>query len=159
MTTQSGVSVAVCLVCCAMFAGPLDAAGLRTTFSEVTVDGLEPGTTYSMKETAHLPLEVVNTGDEPVDLIIELVMPGIEELKEGYEAIPDLSWIGVEVTKFQGIPPGGSAIADIMVTVPDEDQFRGRKFQAFIWTHSIGTRVGVGLKSKLLFSVAEKDES
>ncbi len=130
-----------------------EASGLRTTFSEVALQNLEIGRTYNTKEAAGLPLVIENTGDGSVDLAIEVIAPGAEELKGGYEPIPDISWIILEKKSFSGVEPGGKAETDVMITIPDNTSYHGKKYQVYIWTHSVGLSVGVGLKSKLLLSI------
>ena len=136
----------------------VEAAGLTTTFSEVKLENLQAGKTYSAKESAGLALVVVNTGEEAVDLKMELLLPQPSELKEGFAPIPDLSWIKLEKTEFKGIPPNKSAVSDVIISIPDDKQHQGKKYQVFIWSHTLGRRVGVGLKSKLLFTIITPEE-
>ncbi len=67
------------LVLGSIFNPALEAAGLSTGFSEVTLENLEIGKTYSTKEVAKLPLIVVNTGKEPVDVKMEILF-GLSKL-------------------------------------------------------------------------------
>lgn len=134
------------------------AAGLSTGFSEVSLENLETGKSYSTKDKASLPLVVVNTGKEPVDLKVELLFPEESELKTGYEPVPDLNWISLEKYEFSDIEPGEAATTDVLISIPDDERFRGKKYQLFLWTHTIGRSIGVGLKSKLLMSIREVAE-
>ena len=136
----------------------LEAAGLSTGFSEVKIENLEIGRSYSTKETAGLPLVVVNTGDEPVDLKVELLSPQESELREGFEPIPDLSWISLEKEDFNNIKPNEAATSDVVISIPDDEQYIGKKYQVFIWSHTTGRKIGVGLKSKLLLSIKDAKE-
>jgi len=147
----------ILLVMMAVLSPNLWAKGLSTGFSEVTLEELETGRTYSTKEIAGLPLVVVNTGEEPVDLKVELLMPDASELKEGYEPIPDLGWVRLEQTEFSGIQSKEAAETDVVIDVPNDDIYRGKKYQVYIWSHTTGTAIGVGLKSKLLFSIKQYD--
>lgn len=131
------------------------AAGLSTTFSEVTLEGLETGKDYSTSHVADLPLAVINTGDEATDLKMEILMPEVSELKEGYEPIPDISWIRLEQLEFKGVKPKEAATTDVKISIPGDQQYKGKRYQVFIWTHSTGTAIAVGLKSKLLFTIKE----
>jgi hypothetical protein len=131
------------------------ATGLSTTFSEVSLEDLETGKSYSTREVASLPLEVVNTSDEPVDLKIELLMPETSELKEGYAPIPDLGWVSLAQLNFSNIQPRASAETDVVITIPADAQYKGKKYQVFIWSHTVGRKIGVGLKSKLLITIKE----
>lgn len=111
---------------------------------------------FSTKEVANLPLIVVNTGKEPIDLKVELLIPGPSELKSGFEPIPDLDWIKLEGTDFKGIKPNESATTDVIISIPNEEKFLGKRYQIFIWSHTSGERIGVGLKTnKLLFTIKE----
>ena len=129
------------------------AAGLSTAFSEVTLENLEIGRSYSTKESANLPLEIVNTGKQEIDLKIEVLPPQPAELKEGFEPIPDTSWIKLDKADFKKIKPNGTAVTNVFVLVPNEKQYRGKKYQVFIWSHTVGQSIGIGLKSKLLFAI------
>lgn len=134
-----------------------EAGGLSTTFSEVTLEDLETGKTYSTKETANMPLEVANTGKEPVNLKVELIMPQAEELKKGFEPIPDLSWVKLEKTEFNNIKPNEKAVTDVVFSIPNTEKYMGKKYQVFIWSHTFGTNIGIGLKSKLLMIIKGKE--
>ena len=142
-----------------VFSSVVKAAGLSTGFSEVALENLEIGKTYSTKEKADLPLVVVNTGKEPVDLKVELLLPEASELKEGFGAIPDLGWIKLEKTEFKEMKPDEAATTDVIISIPDDRQYQGKKYQVFIWSHTAGKRIGVGLKSKLLLSIMETKET
>lgn len=141
------------LILCALPYTHLEAAGLSTGFSEVMLENLELGKVYSTKEVAGLPLAVVNTGDEAVDLKIELLLPQESELKEGFEPIPDLSWVKLEAIEFKGVEPQDAATTDVIISIPDDKKYQGKKYQVFIWSHTVGRMIGVGLKSKLLFTI------
>lgn len=130
-----------------------EAGGLSTIFSEVTLENLEIGKTYSTKEAAKLPLEIVNTGKAPINLKVELVMPQEQELKTGFEPIPNLSWAKLEKIEFNNIGPNKSAVTDVVVSIPNKEKFKGKKYQVFIWSHTTGGAIGIGLKSKLLLVI------
>lgn len=131
----------------------LYAAGLSTSFSEVILENLEIGKTYSTEKTANLPLEVVNTGKQPVDLTIEILVPQPQELKENYEPIPDVSWIKVKKADFKNIPANASAITDVLVSIPNDTEYQGKNYQVYVWAHTVGKAIGIGLKSRLLIKV------
>ena len=133
----------------------LHAAGLSTGFSEVTLEDLEIGKAYSTKEVALLPLVVVNTGEESVDLKVEVLQSQVPELKEGYMPLPALSWIKLEKADFLNIKPNETAITDIIVSIPNDEKYLGKQYQVFIWSHTTGTKIGVGLKSKLLLKIVK----
>ena len=47
------------------------------------------------------------------------------------------------------------ASSDIIISIPDDPQYLGKKFQVIIWSHTVGdgsTFMEVGLKSRIIFS-------
>ena len=149
-------AVVICVLAASVcFITHAGAAGLSSTFSEVKIENLSIGTSYSTTKEAGLPLNVVNTGDEPIDLKVDILLPEQSELKEGFEPIPDIGWITLENDEFKGVKPKDSAIADVNISIPDDPKYLGKKYQVFIWSHTIGKRIGVGLKSKLLITIKE----
>ena len=132
----------------------LYAGGLSTTFGEVKVEGLKIGGDYSMEKTAKFPLVVQNTSDRELELKIEVLYPKETELKSGYQIIPDKSWISLKEDYFK-LSPGQEAKTDVLIKIPDDQNLLGKKYQVYLWSHTIGRSLGIGLKSRLLFSIAE----
>ena len=133
---------------------PAFAAGLSTTFGEIVVENLPLGETYSLAEKVKMPLVVSNTGNAAVNLKIEVLAAKESELKEGFAPIPDIGWIELKQKEFT-LGPGESAKTDVLISVPDDTQYRGRKFQVYLLSYTTGSTVGVGLKSRFLFSIAQ----
>ena len=133
-----------------------EAAGLRTPFIEVDMGCLKPGHTFSVVEIRKLPLSVTNVGDRPVELAIEVVRPSANQLRKGYEAIPDTGWIRLQQNRFR-VSPGKNAITDVFISVPDDKRYLGHRYQACLWSHTVtGGGVAAGLRSRLLFSICEE---
>lgn len=127
------------------------AGGLSTGFSKITIENLVPGTVYNIEEVTSVPLEITNTAHRTVELKIEVIVPVAEELPEGYEPLPDTSWIKIQKTRFE-IEPASSGRTDIFLSIPEGKEFEGKKYGVFIWSHTVGETIGLGLKSKLLFT-------
>jgi len=129
--------------------------GLKTYFGEVVVENLRIGQKYNLRDLVNLPLEVVNTSDFPVDLEMELQYPSEKDKRADYEVIPSISWIELTKTYFT-VEPGGSAVADVIISIPDDEKYLGKKYQVNIWSHiPEGTRpLVVGLLSRLLITIA-----
>ena len=134
---------------------PANAAGLRTKFGEVQVKGLKIGQTYSLNRLLSLPLRVLNTGDETVELKIDVIAAATAQLHIGYEVIPDTSWVRLEQREFT-VDPAHEAVTDIIVSIPNDKSLLGRKFEADIWsrTQSRYNMFGVGMQSRLLIQIA-----
>lgn len=134
---------------------PLYAGGLSTTFGEVKVENLKIGKEYSLEEVAKFPLIVNNTSDEVLELKVEVLYPKPKELKEDFEPIPDISWITLEKEEFT-LKPQEEAKTDVIIRIPDDKKYLGKRYQVYIWSHTVGRSLGVGLKSRLLFTIASE---
>jgi len=139
------------------------ASTLATNFAEVYVDNLKPGGSYNLTETANYPMWVNYSGDTEVDLKFASVMPVAAELKSGYEAIPDPSWITVS-KQTASLLPDESVTLDVTITIPNDPKYLGKKYQGYILVNSIpqkdsnssGMSFALALKGRILFSTAKK---
>lgn len=132
----------------------LVAGGLHTQLGEVVIENLQIGQTYNLRELANLQLIVTNTSEYPVDLQMNTLVPDSGELRHGATAIPDTSWISLSQDLFS-LGPNQDAVSDIVISIPDDDQYLGKKFQVIIWSHTISggsMNVEVGLKSRIIFT-------
>lgn len=131
------------------------AGGLSTQLGEVVIENLKIGQTYSLKELANLSLIVTNTSDYKVDLKIEVLIPEFSELRKNSEPIPDPSWIGVDKDFFE-LPPGEKAISNIIISIPDDEEYFGKRYHAMIWSHTVGGKgfvLAYGLKTGVIFTI------
>lgn len=136
-----------------------NAAGISTPFSEVVVKNLSVGKNYTIGQKVNRQLRVRNKGKNSIELKMEILVPSKSELKEGYEPIPDPSWIELEKSYFS-VAPSEYAVTDVIVTIPGDKKYLGRKYQAHIWSHTAGggkVPVALGLKSRLLLEISEKE--
>jgi hypothetical protein len=107
-----------------------------------------------MKEVANFPLQVKNEGNRKTELEIEPVFPDKKHLREGFEPIPDLTWVSVEKKHFV-LKPFETAVTDIIISIPDEKQNFGKKYQVNFWSHTVGGKgfvIASGLESVLLIT-------
>ena len=128
--------------------------GLRTPFGEVIVRNLKIGQTYSLYKLVNLPLRLVNTGDSPLDLRIDTIQTPSSEVKVGYDAIPSTGWVRVDRSSMT-IGPNREGTTDVIISIPNDASLLGRRFQADIWSRTVGGRgtYGVGLQSRLLLQI------
>jgi hypothetical protein len=134
---------------------PAGAAGMRTKFGEVVVQGLKIGQTYSLKDLVNLPYSVVNTGDEEVEILVSTLTPRADELKSGYAATPSSgSWVTLAQQRFVAAPQTEVA-SDITIAIPNDPALLGRRFQADIWARTRSPRgmLAAGMRSRLLIHV------
>jgi len=135
---------------------PAYAGGLSTPYGEIVLEDVEMGfgRQTSMQEQYGSPLLVQNTSDRELDLRIEALYPREDELVAGYEPIPDISWITIEQQDFHAMPHSNIS-TDISISAPMDADLVGKKYQAYIWSHTVGMSVGAGLKSRLLIHIKE----
>jgi len=134
----------------------VNAGSLATELGEAVIGGLKIGSSYNLTETG-LPLVVINTSEEEVELVIEPLVPS--QIKEGYEPIPDISWVELSKNRFR-LKPQERAITDIIIKIPDDPKYISKKYQVNIWSHTIGEagRVLLGLSSRLLLHIEGEKE-
>lgn len=134
---------------------PVKASALRTKFGMVTVRGLKIGQEYSLNSLVNLPFRVVNIGYETEDVKI-FVNRGKKASVEGYEVIPDTSWIRLDKQGFS-VEPNHEAVTDIHISIPNDAKFLGRRFEVQILSQTTPGRhnmYGAGLISYLLIEVS-----
>jgi len=135
------------------------AGGISTDFTEVVIRNLSIGKNYAIGQKVGRQLRVRNKGENLIELKMEVLVPSKSELKEGYEPIPDASWIELGKDYFS-IEPSKFAVTDIIITVPLDKKYLGKKYQAYIWSHTVGKGnlpIALGLKSRLLLEISEKE--
>ncbi len=134
------------------------AKGFRVIFPEVVLEDLKIGRTYNISEIKGKKILTVKSRDEKtIKIKVEPITPLEKEMKEGYEAVPDVSWIKVRQDAFS-LRPQEKAIADINVSIPDKGKYLGKKYQAMIrWRYHQAGLVNE-IKSLILLHINEKEE-
>jgi len=133
--------------------------GISTSFTEVVVRNLSIGKNSAIGQKVGRQLRVRNKGKNSIELKMEVLVPSKSELKQGYEPIPDASWIELEKDYFS-VEPSENAVTDVIITIPRDKKYLGKKYQAYIWSHTIGkgkVPIALGLKSRLLLEISEKE--
>ena len=128
------------------------AGGLSCNWGEVLVNNLETGKSYDLGQYAAAPFTLTNNFDDEVPLNLKVLSPLEKELKPGYEALPDPSWVKLSKEEIK-IPGLGKGTINITLTVPADSQYAGKKYQFWIWTYTSGKAMGVGLKSRILVTI------
>ena len=137
--------------------GVVEAGGLSTQLGEVVIENLQIGQTYNLKQLANLRLIVTNTSDYGVDLRMDILLPDSTELRHGAKPVPDTSWIKLSQNLFK-LGANEKASSDIIISIPDGDQYLGEKYQVTIWSHTLGGGEGsgmflaYGLKTRMIFT-------
>jgi len=152
----------LCVIAMVLFTNSLFAQqevrhGLSTKFADVILSGLKPGMVYSIKKEKGLPYKVMNKTDKEIDVEVIVEKPSSSELREGYEPVPDVSWVKLFPTIFH-LGPGEGTDCDVIISIPDEEKYANRHFQIMLVTQTLekpGTRgiaISFALASRLRFS-------
>jgi hypothetical protein len=138
------------------------AIGVGMRFVDITVENVSPGASFNLRQIRNLPLIVTNQDDvNDTDVAVEVVSPNPNEMKEGYEPIPDPAWIKVLPDRYH-LGPKASASSDILVQVPDDPKLIGHHYEAIIWVHTdpkkkiaqgVGMVIQTGLRSRFRMSI------
>lgn len=143
------------------------AGGLSTHIGEAVIENLQIGQTYNLADLANLHMIVTNTGDLPVDLRMDVLYPRDTQLKLEAMPIPDTSWVSLSQSWFE-LSPGSKAESDITITIPDNKELLGKKYQFNLWSHTVprdgaGMALASGLRTRIIFTidtvVADKQET
>jgi len=131
------------------------AGGLRCSVGEIVIDNLKIAQAYSLMTLANLPLSVTNTGDRPVRVLVDAVIPGSGELRQGAEPIPNLKWAKAAPASFE-LAPQETRLVEMFLTIPDDESLFGKKFQVTFWSHTLaleGDLLAYGLNSRVIFTI------
>jgi hypothetical protein len=131
---------------------------MRSTKAEVFLGETRPGGTLTFTAAEGGPLGVENAGGEPIDIEFAAVIPPPQEVDEGYDPLPQASWIRLEGRTTRTLEPGQSAKTNIVVKVPKDARLRDGQF-AFNCMIKGRNAAGsaVTLKTRLSFAVGDGD--
>lgn len=130
---------------------------ISTTFVEVLVEGAPLASRYAVEGKL---VDVTNKGETTLFMRFDALAPSPSELRAGYEPIPDIGWVGFEPRTVE-VAPGETKSTKVVLYLPESPEFAGRRFQTMLFIHSDpakGSMAAMGLKPRLLFSVADKGD-
>jgi hypothetical protein len=126
---------------------------LGVRFPDLVMEKLELGGIYNLRHLRGIPYVLINQSDKAVDAEIVVQAPRKQDMKDGYEPIPDANWMRVVPNKFK-MEPGDVATADVILSVPGDASLTGRHFQATVLSRTTGKNLmQVGVASAVRFSV------
>ncbi len=136
----------------------IGAAGLSSTFTEVVIDNLQIGQTYSLKKIFNKPYDITFHGSRPTIIKLRVYAPS-NSLRKGYEAPINVDWIKLEKTNFTATQSGETLYSDILISPPNDKTLLGKKYQVSIEaeTYSGSTSMATldyAVESYLRFSIA-----
>ena len=139
-------------------------SGIRTDFGDVLIENLGIGQTYNLRDIAGIPMKVTNTGVATVNLQMDVMIPTqsfiTTQRKElGYEPIPSISWVTLSPIAIHMVPSGESALTDMVITIPNDPKYYGKKYQADIYSRTVGTNMlQIGVWSHLQLTIVNSPE-
>jgi hypothetical protein len=132
-------------------------AGGLTGVGGITLHNLKIGRSNSLNEVTGRLYRVTNNFNNSINLKIYPEAPKKDKLKPGCEIIPDVSWVKID-RNLVTVGPGETFTTDVRIFVPGLNIYNGRKYQFYIVSETVpkggGLTHGVGLKSRVIFSVA-----
>jgi hypothetical protein len=157
MTAPRGAASAAWLMALLWGAAAAHALSLRSTRAEAFLGESPPGGTLSYSRALGAPLGVENAGGEPAGVELSVAIPPPGELADGYEALPDPSWVRLEKAS-HALDPGARGVTDVKVVLPKDARLEGRQFQ-FHCLFRGRDRAGGGLtlRTKLLLASGPGD--
>lgn len=134
-------------------------AGISTTFADIVLENLQIGRSYNLRTTKNVPMTIKNAGNETVDVAITAAKPEKNDLKSGYEPIPDSGWIQVVPNKYR-LGPFEKGSSDVIITIPNDEKLIGRHFQVRLLSASLPVPapagqlvVATGTSTRFRFSI------
>ncbi|MDI6793888.1 MAG: hypothetical protein QME81_13665, partial [bacterium] len=139
-----------------LFSNLAQAGGLAVSPGEVVIENLRIGQTYNLTREKGIPVSVTNTSSSPIELKIEALAPTPGEKREGYDPIPDPSWLKIGQDQFR-LEPRRSVSTDVTISIPADEQYLGKKYQAIVWSHTAGAgMIQLGLKTRVLIEISSE---
>jgi hypothetical protein len=157
MTAPRGAAPAAWLMALFWGAAAAHALSLRSTRAEAFLGESPPGGTLSYSRALGAPLGVENAGTEPARIELSVAIPPPGELADGYEALPDPSWVRLEKAS-HALEPGARGETDVRVVLPKDARLEGRQFQFHCLFRGRETAGGgLTLRTRLLLAAGAGD--
>ncbi len=136
----------------------IKAGGISTTCGSLILKDLKIGQTYSLRRVLGKSFSVDYKGDEMTGLKISVQQ--VVGTSGDYEPVPDINWIRIIKDEFE-LDPGESVNTDILVQIPYDEKFLGKKYVVNIYPYTLpagsseaGLAFGFGLLCKLKLEIS-----
>jgi|GEM_PF-3287102 len=137
----------------------LMATTLTTNLAEVHLENLPIGGVYDVGQIASMPFWVGYSGEGQITVKIVPLVPGQQELRSGYEPLPDVNWLRLDKETLT-INAGEQAPLNLLVSIPYDEKYRGKSYQGIVLIQSVGMPssglgIGLGIKGKVFLKIAD----
>jgi hypothetical protein len=105
------------------YAGP----SVVLSWYEADFKGLKIGEAYNLNELRKPPFQVINNQRDNVVAKVKVIKPEAKQLKAGYEAIPDISWVKLDEESLM-IRGRDMETEGINLSIPDDKKYMGNKY-------------------------------
>jgi len=106
-------------------------AGVAVTFADVILENIQMGEVYNLRQLKGLDYIANNNADEKRTLTVKAQIPKPAYLREGYEAIPDPSWVRIIPERFT-LGPHEDMHCSIIISVPNNPEYLDKHFQVML---------------------------
>ena len=156
MTSRKKVFIFIILLTAPGWHARVWADGLSTTYVDVMVQQVPLGRERAISDGEGRPLVLKNLSDHAIEVHLDALVPTKTQLQGTAEAIPDTRWITI-APQTVTIPAKGKRSCKVTVRVPENPLYRGKFYQAVIWSHATPPKAGgvtfnAGLISRLRFT-------
>ncbi len=111
------------------------ALGMEVDPTEINLKDVPAGETIAVSELSREKMKLVIQNKSPIAYAYEINIIPVSEtgavIKSGYNDIPDCSWLKPEEKEVL-IPANGTKEVELFLTVPDNDAYKGKNFQAIV---------------------------
>ncbi len=111
-------------------------AALTVNYADIVLDNLQPGIPTSWLQSTGSALGVNNTDALGANVYFEILIPNKNQLKAGYEPIPNVSWIKPERISFW-LKANETENLDLIVYAPYDQKLFGRQYQAILMAYTL----------------------
>jgi hypothetical protein len=131
--SKIALGMVVVMLCVLVVPPRVHAGGVAVQFADVVLSKLEPGGVYNLLALRGLTFTVLNNYEETRDFQVLATVPLPGQLDKGYEPIPDPSWVKIVPDTFR-LAHREDIRCAIIISIPEDEQYRGRHFQVMLLT-------------------------
>jgi hypothetical protein len=100
--------------------------GLSASPAAYNLENLKIGQVYDVSKMSK-PISIRYTGDSPMDIFFDFYKPS--DPREGYEVIPDTSWLQTDKLSYTALP-GEDVQVYMILSIPNDEQYFNKKYDA-----------------------------
>lgn len=137
------------------FAGSIYGQSRLTAPGQIEISMVTIGQIYDFKKISGTYYEVANYVQDGLKLKIEPLIPSPDRLaSKEFEPIPDLSWVRLDKEEFT-LKYGENTSANFYLTIPDDAQLLGKKYQFNLSVYAINYPRPLSLTTQILVTISE----